>query len=598
MAITGELLNFGLTLTGTWKYTGIISSSVDRKIYAVPRNAPDILIIDPATLTAEKNALGASLSGTDKFIGAVEGVDGCIYGIPYSSTTILKINPATRTATRSAMGASLSGSFKWQGGAPGVDGCIYGAPWLSDYILKIDPVAGVASMSNYGAAISGIPYGGGSGRFHGVVGHSNGLIYFCPTDSEWILILNPVAGVAVLSKLGATIASGGTKWGGMGIGSDDCIYCIPFNATTILKINPSIPSGVLVGGIDAGTATTTTMGCDLSGSGKWDGLGVSYAGKIITTPWNATNLLVIDPALGIAYRDSFGLSLSPSQKCHEGFGLGADACLYSSPFDHQYVIRIDMGEEPPVAFGSVVGLDPATAAVSLLTPTDLALFPSQWSVVADDSSNPTRLVQTVRWVTEDTIAADSVIWPRLLDLDLPVLLVQFDGALTGGVTYQLTVNGGTMEMVLPVMSESGQTAVPLDEDHSLRDLSNPYLSRDALRSPVRLGTFQVMETGDYGLSSGDAGLRERVIRRILHAAGAFFHAPGYGALQSPKTLLLEESMIRLQTKILTQIRKEPDVTDAVVSVTRLPTWDGVSVAALVQRQSSKEPLRVEVPVRV
>ena len=89
---------------------------------------------------ATRSAMGADLSGGYKWFGGVLGNDGKIYGIPFNSTDILIIDPSTGTATRSAMGASLSGSYKWRGGVLGNDGKIYGIPYDSADILIIKRV--------------------------------------------------------------------------------------------------------------------------------------------------------------------------------------------------------------------------------------------------------------------------------------------------------------------------------------------------------------------------------------------------------------------------------------------------------------------------
>jgi len=93
--------------------------------------------VAPFTATATRSALGASLSGTAKWTGGVAGIDGKIYGIPFNSTDILIIDPVAGTATRSALGASLSGSGKWFGGVAGIDGKIYGIPLSSTDILTV-----------------------------------------------------------------------------------------------------------------------------------------------------------------------------------------------------------------------------------------------------------------------------------------------------------------------------------------------------------------------------------------------------------------------------------------------------------------------------
>ncbi|HAK16483.1 MAG TPA: hypothetical protein DCM65_09565 [Acinetobacter junii] len=82
--------------------------------------------------------MGASLSGTSKWMGGILGGDGKIYCVPYHSTNILIIDPILQTATRSSMGASLGGTYKWAGGILGGDGKIYCVPYDSTDILIID----------------------------------------------------------------------------------------------------------------------------------------------------------------------------------------------------------------------------------------------------------------------------------------------------------------------------------------------------------------------------------------------------------------------------------------------------------------------------
>ena len=78
--------------------------------------------------TATRSNMGASLSGTSKWIGGVLGGDGKIYCTPTNSSDILIIDPANQTATRSNMGASLNSNYICNGGVLGRDGKIYGIP--------------------------------------------------------------------------------------------------------------------------------------------------------------------------------------------------------------------------------------------------------------------------------------------------------------------------------------------------------------------------------------------------------------------------------------------------------------------------------------
>ena len=131
----------GADLTGTNKWIGG-TLGPDGKIYGIPFSSTDILIIDVAAGTASRSAMGADLAGTNKWIGGVLGPDGKIYGIPFGSTDILIIDVAAGTASRSAMGADLAGADKWYGGVLGPDGKIYGIPYGSTDILIIDVAAG------------------------------------------------------------------------------------------------------------------------------------------------------------------------------------------------------------------------------------------------------------------------------------------------------------------------------------------------------------------------------------------------------------------------------------------------------------------------
>jgi len=136
----------GATLTGSNKWYGGVLGP-DGKIYGIPLNATDILIIDPIAGTATRSALGATLTGSNKWRGGVLGPDGKIYGIPFTATDILIIDPIAGTATRSALGATLTDSDKWLGGVLGPDGKLYGIPSNATDILNISGLPLIPSIS-------------------------------------------------------------------------------------------------------------------------------------------------------------------------------------------------------------------------------------------------------------------------------------------------------------------------------------------------------------------------------------------------------------------------------------------------------------------
>jgi len=120
----------------------------DGKIYGIPRDSQDILIIDPIAKTATLSNMGATLSGLNKWYCGVLGPDGKIYGMPSGVQDILIIDPIAGTATRSNMGAVLNtDSYKWNDGVLGPDGKIYGIPNFAQDILIIDKHQDVPLLS-------------------------------------------------------------------------------------------------------------------------------------------------------------------------------------------------------------------------------------------------------------------------------------------------------------------------------------------------------------------------------------------------------------------------------------------------------------------
>ena len=259
-------------------YSGVLAPN--GKIYSIPSDSTDILIIDPVTGTATRSAMGADLTGANKWWGGVLAPNGKIYGIPYTSTDILIIDTVTNTATRSTMGATFTGNTEWVGGVLGPGGKIYGIPFNSTDILIIDTVTGTATRSSMGAVLTG------SFKWSGGVLAPNGKIYGIPNWSTDILIIDPVAGTATRNAMGATLTGNG-KWAGGIIAPNSKIYGIPYFSTDILIIDPI-----------TNTATRSTMGANLAGAiGKWWGGVFTPDGKIYGIPGSSTDILTITPEL-------------------------------------------------------------------------------------------------------------------------------------------------------------------------------------------------------------------------------------------------------------------------------------------------------------
>lgn len=205
------------------------------------------------------------------------------------------------------------------------------------------------------------------------------------------------------------------------------------------------------------------------------------------------------------------------------------------------------------------------------------LFAGNWYLTAEEVTSQLRLVQSVDVVTAESLLKFTDEFPTLQTANVPLFLVYLDGVLTPGARY--AVHLATPEIELTgcecadiVGLTLRREALPTDErdsDGRIRDLANPYLTRDALNLPPRLGTYQLTDEGDLGLDKSlEASLRKRIFRRVSTAVGAFFHLPNYGTPIKLKGLMTVDAVERIQARVRAQVLQEPEVTDAHVSVSQ------------------------------
>lgn len=235
------------------------------------------------------------------------------------------------------------------------------------------------------------------------------------------------------------------------------------------------------------------------------------------------------------------------------------------------------------------------------------LFPFNWHLVPLD---PEIAVPFVQHVVEVPDAATQLQYtddyPLAGLLTPPFFLVWFDANLTPGGRYLL-------ELILAEALAPGcdcvelvgltlrRDAIPTDERDGarLQDLANPSVPRDVLQQPALLGTYQLTDTGDFGLDkSSEASLRKRLIRRVTTAANGFFHLPGYGAMPKLKGLLTVDAAERLQARIRAQVLQEPDVVDASVVVRQVLGFSGTVTAAITAIPVGGNPVGLVVPIQV
>ena len=200
----------------------------DGCIYFMPYNARRILKFNPEDESAV--SVGEHLGDQEyKFSGTVRGNDGYLCGIPSVLNLIVRFNPIDQSMS-SLIVEEFDEAFECDNGTLGRDGYIY-AMTFNHGLLRIDVTNNTGSLlwneilaarREFGPAILG----------------NDGCIYWLPIyDGEKTLKFDPET--QVVSFVGnVTGTAGGTKWTSGAAGADGAIYCMPFNATRVLVIDP------------------------------------------------------------------------------------------------------------------------------------------------------------------------------------------------------------------------------------------------------------------------------------------------------------------------------------------------------------------------
>ncbi|MCP5497772.1 MAG: putative Ig domain-containing protein [Leptospiraceae bacterium] len=307
------------TITGIGGSTdwsgGILATN--GKIYGIPSNSTNVLIIDPSLNTANTSLITGLPGGSGKWGGGVLAPNGNIYGNSANSNSALIINPSTNSSDTSTITNLTS---YWIGGVLAPNGNIYGMPMDATTVYIINPASNSADLSTI-TGLSGI------GKWTGGVLAPNGKIYGIPFNSTNVLIIDPTTNTADTSTI-TGLSSQQYKWVGGVLSPNGKIYGIPYDSTSVLIIDPN-----------TNTADTTII-TGLSGSGKWYGGVLAPNGKIYGIPSTSTNVLVIDPNTDTASISTItGLS-GTANKWYGGV-IAANGKIYGMPISSTNVIIID-----------------------------------------------------------------------------------------------------------------------------------------------------------------------------------------------------------------------------------------------------------------
>ena len=197
----------------------------DGKIYCAPAKATQILCIDPAARQAFLVGSGLpQLDGVNKWWGAALAA-GHVFFLPQNHGQVLCFDP--KSGEHKLIGMDMATQQIKYSGACTLDGLIYGAPYDSDRVLCVDPV----KMTSYFVG----PNLSENHRFGKFVVGSDNLIYGIPRYAARVLRFDPAKGTA--DMIGDKLDGHIHKYNGGALAKDGFLYCAPYAASSLLRIN-------------------------------------------------------------------------------------------------------------------------------------------------------------------------------------------------------------------------------------------------------------------------------------------------------------------------------------------------------------------------
>eukprot|EP00928_Gymnodinium_smaydae_P023970 TRINITY_DN19560_c0_g3_i1.p1 TRINITY_DN19560_c0_g3~~TRINITY_DN19560_c0_g3_i1.p1 ORF type:complete len:353 (-),score=67.52 TRINITY_DN19560_c0_g3_i1:177-1235(-) len=270
-----------------------------------------------------------------EWLDAVASPDGFLYCIPDSAGAVLRVNSSTGDID--AFGELDPGAQKWSGGALGGDGKIYCAPWTHPSVLCIDPetraISYVHPLTPDGhVLLSTEP------KWRGAVLHPDtGRIFCVPWNAETVLCIDPAAGTA---KCFGEVPEGESKYAGAVLAGNGMIYCVPYDGDAVLRIDPW-------------KLEVAAMGQVGKGKRKWRGAVLGNDGCMYCIPYNALEVLKIDPNAEVDAEDAvetFGMVGGIRCKWRGGV-LAPDGKIYCAPDCAAEVLCIDPETQRCETFG-------------------------------------------------------------------------------------------------------------------------------------------------------------------------------------------------------------------------------------------------------
>ena len=174
-----------------------------------------------------------------------------------------------------------------------------------------------------------------SHKWSGIALAPNGKLYCAPFTASKVLRIDPATNATEL--IGDVLerpASNYTRFSGITAAADGKLYCSPnrasMGATRVLCIDPATSATEFISVNSLGS----NGGCEL-----WSGIAAAVDGKLYCSPQDALHVLRIDPATGSTEQ----ISDVPNEgggDAWSGIAAGKDGTLYCSPMGATRVLRI------------------------------------------------------------------------------------------------------------------------------------------------------------------------------------------------------------------------------------------------------------------
>ena len=218
------------------------------------------------------------------------------------------------------IGDEIQGNLKWSAFVDGGDGFLYGIPSNARRVVKFNPLD--KSLTEIGPDL-----GDDLAKWKCGVLANNDSIYCAPYWAEHILKINTNDGtVEILDDIELPETAGYALWVSGALAHDNTIYYMPFNARRIMKLNPDNDSLSSVG---------DNLGED---EGKYIGTVVGKDDCLYGIPDEATRIIKFDPT-NPDTTSTVGEEAEDFFYCGNGV-LGGDGCIYAAN-DEGQVLQID-----------------------------------------------------------------------------------------------------------------------------------------------------------------------------------------------------------------------------------------------------------------